>query len=73
MVESAGEASDVGDDPAPHDEDGLVPGHAHLLQVDQDLLHVVDLLVDLVALRETKSGLWSVSRLDFSDLDFFLN
>ena len=52
MIESAGESSDVGDESAPVDEDGLVPGHADLLQVDQDLLHIVDLLVHLVALED---------------------
>ena len=49
VVEAAREASNVGDDSAADDQDGLVPGHPALLQVHQDSLHILHLFVDLIA------------------------
>ena len=49
MVESGGKSSNVSNDSTAHDQDWLMPGHVVLLQLHQDLLHVVDVLVHLVA------------------------
>ena len=49
VVEGSSEATDVSDDTATHDKDGLVSGNLVVLQLDEDLFHVLDILVDLVA------------------------
>jgi len=49
VVECTGEAADVSDDAAAHDEDGFVARDSVVAELDQDFLDVGDVFVDFVA------------------------